>query len=141
MKRILLLAFFSSVVSLGTLIAQDFTYQPKNPAFGGNVLNYNWMLSSANAQNTIEAPEQDDPFSSRFNRDPLTDFQENLNRQILNQLSRNLVSNQFGEEGLEEGSYQIGNFQIDVTEELDGISVQILDSGTGDQTSVFIPFY
>ena len=139
MKRHLLLLSLLCLPA-AWLLGQDFIYQPQNPAFGGNVLNYSWMLSSANAQNDIEAPA-DDALTSRFSRDPLTDFQESLNRQILSQLSRQLVSNQFGESGLEEGSYLIGNFQIDVTEQADGISVLILDTGTGNQTSVFVPFY
>ena len=34
--------------------AQDFVYKPVNPAFGGDTFNYNWLLSSANAQNQYE---------------------------------------------------------------------------------------
>ncbi|HSI90523.1 MAG TPA: curli assembly protein CsgF, partial [Adhaeribacter sp.] len=69
------------------------------------------------------------------------DFQESLNRQILSQLSRQLVANQFGAGGtLEAGEYLIGNFQISITDVTDGISIVILDTGTGNQTTVVIPF-
>ena len=38
--------------------AQDFVYTPKNPAFGGNTFNYQWLLSSAQAQDTYKSPDQ-----------------------------------------------------------------------------------
>jgi len=31
--------------------AQQMVYKPMNPAFGGDGYNYQWLLSSANAQN------------------------------------------------------------------------------------------
>ncbi|MGI9545224.1 MAG: curli production assembly/transport component CsgF, partial [Cyclobacteriaceae bacterium] len=114
---------------------QDFIYQPTNPAFGGNTFNYQWMLSSAQAQNDFEDPE-------RLNaRDPLQDFEQTLNRQILNQLSRQLVTSQFGEEGLEEGTFILGDYQIDVTSTGEGINIFLLDSGTGNTTTITVPFF
>ena len=42
--------------------AQDFVYEPKNPAFGGgNTFNYSWLLSAATAQNTTALPEPPAP--------------------------------------------------------------------------------
>jgi len=117
------------------LEAQDFKYQFKNPAFGGDTFNYQWLLNSAQAQNTItdeETGQQDNP---------LDDFQESLNRQILAQLSRQIVVNQFGEDGLEEGQYQVGNFFIDVIPTAEGVKISIIDTATGDETSVVVPFY
>jgi len=92
--------------------AQDLVYKPVNPAFGGETFNYQWMLSSAQVQNLIEEPEEE---SFSFNRNSsLEDFAENLNRQLLSQISRQLATSQFGEGNLEEGSYTVGNFQIEV---------------------------
>lgn len=117
--------------------AQDLVYEPKNPAFGGgNTFNYSWLLSSAQAQNTIE----DKSTSSSLQRDPLKDFEQSLNQQILAQLSRQLVSSQLGEGGIKEGTYNIGSYQLNVTPTGTGISVQITDSGTGNQTTITIPF-
>ncbi len=121
------------------LFAQDFVYKPKNPAFGGEVFNYQWLLNSANSQNTIEEDEDEDRFD-RFSRNPIDDFADNLNRQILNQISRELVGDQFGEGGLSEGNYVIGDFQIDVTPTVEGLSISILDTSTGDQTLVVVPY-
>ena len=36
--------------------SQQFSYEPKNPAFGGDTFNYQWMLSSATSQNSLTAP-------------------------------------------------------------------------------------
>ncbi|WP_400190313.1 curli production assembly/transport component CsgF [Hymenobacter sp. B81] len=119
-------------------VAQDLVYEPKNPAFGGgNTFNYSWLLSSAQSQNKIE----DKAATSVFDRDPLKEFEQSLNQQILGQLSRQLITSQFGESGIKEGTYNIGSYQINVTPGDRGISVQITDSGTGNQTTVVIPFF
>ncbi|RME93995.1 MAG: curli production assembly/transport component CsgF [Bacteroidetes bacterium] len=115
---------------------QDFIYTPVNPAFGGNVLN-GWMLNSANTQNKIQNPDND---SNRRN-DPVEQFTESLNRQILNQISRQLINDQFGQEGLTEGTYQFGDFQVEVTPGIDGLVILITDFATGGQTSVTVPFF
>lgn len=119
--------------------SQDFVYTPRNPAFGGSYVNYTWMLSSAQAQNDIEAPK-DDSYGSK-DTDPLSDFQDNLNRQILNQLSYQLVRDQFGENGMEEGQYTMGDYEINVLETAEGISVTIYDVSTGAQTEVIVPVF
>lgn len=119
------------------LMAQDFVYEPKNSAFGGNYLNYSWMLNSANAQNTFEDPSQ----TSGFQRDPLQDFQENLNRQILNQLSRRIIQSQFGEEGLQDGNYTLGSYEIEIGSDGGGVNIRIYDSSTGNSTSVIVPYF
>jgi len=94
------------------LFAQDMVYKPKNPAFGGETFNYNWLLSSAQAQNLIEDPDLllNDQSST------LDDFAETLNRQLLNQLSRQLVTSQFGEQGLEAPSIGIESVQPSCTQ-------------------------
>lgn len=118
--------------------AQDFVYTPINPAFGGNFYNYSWLLSSAQAQNTIT--EEQDAFS-RFDRDPLEDFEASLNQQILSQLSRRLIEKQFGEQDLAEGEYVIGSYQISIDNTGTGINVTIIDSSTGNQTTITIPYF
>ena len=121
------------------VLGQDFVYQPQNPAFGGSYLNYSWLLSSAQAQNGFTEEQED--FSSRFERDPLEDFQQTLNRQILSQITRQVTQDQFGEGGLQEGQYQIGNYQIDVAPGADDIQITILDTTTGSQTTVSVPYF
>lgn len=130
---ILCLAFFAHQAQ-----AQDFVYTPKNPAFGGNYLNYSWMLNSAQAQNTLKDPEA----STRgFSSDPMSNFQENLNRQILNQLSQQIIRQQFGEQGLQPGEYQLGSYNVNVSEGSNGIQISIYDTSTGGTTTVVVPYY
>ena len=117
--------------------SQDFVYTPINPAFGGNFYNYSWLLSSAQAQNTLTETEDNDYFDT----DPLEDFEESLNRQILSQLSRQLIYEQFGEEGLTEGHYELGSYQIDVLPGDLGIEIQILDVSTGSATTITVPYF
>jgi len=137
-KNILRILFSLIVfISTGNSFAQQLVYTPINPSFGGSPLNGNWMLSQAQAQNGFTAEESID---SRFLRDPLADFKESLNRQILSELSRNLISSMFGESGLEEGRYTIGDYIIDITPGSEGISIIIFDLVTGDETTIIIPY-
>lgn len=123
----------------GKTYAQDFTYQPKNPAFGGNPYNYSWLMSSAQAQNKIK--ETASSSSSIYKTDPLKDFTESLNRQILSQLSRQIVARQFGEDALKAGTYVLGDYQIEVGDQANGLNIKILDNKTGSQTTVSVPYF
>lgn len=139
MKKLLLsLGILSLAVFANQAQAQDFVYQPTNPAFGGNYLNYSWMLSSAQAQNKLKDP---DASTSGFSNDPMDNFQENLNRQILNQLSQQIIRQQFGEQGLQEGEYQLGSYNVNVTDAGNGVQITIYDSSTGGTTTVVVPYY
>ncbi|MBB6612492.1 curli assembly protein CsgF [Pontibacter sp. Tf4] len=117
--------------------AQDFVYQARNPAFGGDTFNYQWLQSSAQSQDKLKDPDA----TTMLERNALQDFKDNLNRQILNQLSRQFVVSQFGEDSLQPGSYTIGDYQIEVTEGGSGINIQITDTMTGDRTTVTVPYY
>lgn len=117
--------------------AQDFVYEPKNPAFGGgNTFNYSWMLSSAQAQTTITDPAAKQAGAAQ---DPLAQFASNLNQQVLSQLSSRLIASQFGQGAIRPGSYIVGNYQIQITPGPGGISVQVTDTSTGNQTTITIP--
>jgi curli production assembly/transport component CsgF len=119
------------------LTAQELVWRPTNPAFGGDTFNYQWMLSSAQAQNTFTERTDVD----RFFRDPLADFQSSLQRQILNQLSRQILAQMYGEMGLEEGRYEFGEFIIEVRPGADGLEIYIFDASTGGETSIIVPYF
>lgn len=136
MKTTQLIIFFLACCLSSSLYGQDLVYKPTNPAFGGDTFNYQWLLSSAQAQDLTEDLRED----NLSQRNQLEDFASSLNRSILSQLSRQLVSTQFGTNSeLEDGSYQIGSFQIDVSNTLDGIVISIFDSALGERTEVIIP--
>ena len=136
LKFTLVIVFFFVA---GKSYSQDFTYTPKNPAFGGNPYNYSWLMSSAQAQNDIK--ETTSSAYSPYSTDPLKDFSESLNRQILSQLSRQIVAKQFGEDALSAGTYVLGDYQIEVGDQADGLNITILDNKTGSQTTVAVPYF
>lgn len=139
MKKLacILIGLISLFLLVQKASAQDFVYEPKNPSFGGNTFNYQWMLSSASAQNKLE--DENDQFKELLNNDPLKSFQERLNQQILNELSRRLIAQQFGESGLKEGKFAIGDYEIDISSASDGVNVIVQDILTGNQTTITIP--
>lgn len=119
-----------------TAKAQDFTYEPKNPAFGGgNPFNYSWLQASATAQNDIVDPAP----PARAQTDPLAQFAANLNQQVLAQLSSRLVTSQFGEGAIRPGTYDVGGYRVQVTQGTNGVVIVVTDTGTGNQTTVTIP--
>jgi len=136
--------FFGSLLAISEAKAQDFVYEPKNPSFGGQTFNYQWMLSSAEAQNKFKDPEEKNQFGLdglNLGQDPVKDFASSLNRLILNNLASRIVSAQFGQQGVQPGQYILGNFQIDVTDSGDGISIVIVDMTNGNQTTVSVPTF
>ncbi|CAM3604848.1 curli production assembly/transport component CsgF [Flavobacterium gelidilacus] len=126
---LLLTVFFSFSMS-----AQDLVYKPKNPAFGGDTFNYQWLLSSAESQNKLK----DDGIETD-KKTELEKFIDNLNSQLLNQVSRSLFAEQFGNDGISEGTYTFGSLSIDVYPSDGGLTISILDTTTGEQTQVIIP--
>ena len=118
------------------MFSQQLVYKPKNPNFGGDTFNYNWLLSSAEAQNTFKDPDED----SREEESDLKKFTENLNSQLLNQVSRSLFTQQFGADGnLEPGTYTFGSLSVEIFPSSEGLVITILDTDTGEQTQVIIP--
>jgi len=141
MKKVLLFAFVLSLIGVSDLFAQRLVYTPQNPAFGGDTSNYQWLLSSAQAQDTFEDPATRDNDRFGFGQDPLNDFSESLNRQILSRLSREVIDRQFGEESLESGTYNLGDYQIDISNSGSGLVVTIVDNVTGATSVIEVPFF
>ncbi|MDO7847892.1 curli assembly protein CsgF [Hymenobacter sp. M29] len=132
-----LVGLLALLLSGHRVCAQDFVYEPKNPAFGGgNTFNYSWLLSSAQAQSTIVDPATK---TAAATQDPLANFAANLNQQVLAQLSSRLIANQFGQGAIKPGNYTVGTYQIQITPGATGIGVQVTDTSTGNQTTITIP--
>ncbi len=118
--------------------AQQLVYKPINPVFGGDTFNYQWLLSSANAQN----PFDDD---QKGFKDILGDinsmdsFNDSLNRQLLSQLTGKLVDDKFGDGNIKPGKYMFGTLYLDVSEATQGLVINILDTSTGEQSQIIIP--
>jgi len=134
MKKSIVFFLFFLVSSFWGIHAQEFVYKPINPAFGGEVFNYQWLLSSAEAQNFYEEVEEDDELTE------LQEFNQNLNRQLLNRVNQALLNSQVNvEDGLQPGVYNFGSLNVQVYESTGGLVVDVLDINTGEQTQVIIP--
>ena len=132
LKIILILILFLTPLFF---TAQEMVYKPVNPAFGGDTFNYQWLLSSANAQNTFEE-KSDFTFGDQSELDSFT---ESLNRQLLNKLTSDLFQEQFGDGDLQPGTYMFGSLVLEISQTLNGLLINILDTETGDQTQIIIP--
>lgn len=117
------------------LSSQEMVYKPINPAFGGDTFNYQWLLSSATAQNIHE---EDSGFSFD-EQSELESFSESLNRQLLNKISSDLFREQFGDGDIQPGTYMFGSLVLEISPSTDGLLINILDTQTGDQTQIIIP--
>lgn len=117
--------------------SQQLVYKPINPAFGGDTFNYQWLLSSANAQNQFD--QKNDYGGLLDNLNSLDSFGQSLNRQVLSELSRKLFQDQFGEGDIKPGNYLFGSMYVQITTTAQGLLINILDTATGDQSEVIIP--
>lgn len=125
------------VGTVGEARGQQLVYEPRNPAFGGNPINYQWMLSSADAQNDYK--EED---GGRQGLDPFQDFEKNLQQQILNQLTREIVNSRFSDLDLTQaGQYDLGDFRVEVVPSSDGVNINVFNTSTGDEATILIPRY
>ncbi|MDM1398118.1 curli assembly protein CsgF [Myroides odoratimimus] len=133
MKNILyiILLLFTSICS-----AQQLTYKPMNPFFGGDVFNYQMMLASASAQNSFKDPAA----NKQKTNSGLDQFSERLNSQLLSQLSRKIFNDQFGDE-LKEGTFSLGNLSVEIYDSAEGMVINILNTQTGEQTQIVMPTY
>lgn len=137
MKKLLLITI--AFVALGTTqsFGQKFVYRPVNPNFGGDTFNFQFLLQSAQVQNSFTAPTQNNQQNPQSDLDQFT---QNLNNQLLSQISRSAFANQFGVNGeLEEGTFNFGSLVVEIFPSVNGLVVDILDTATGDQTQIIIP--
>ncbi len=137
-KKVLLLFTLMLFLFVSTSTADQLVWVPINPSFGGSSFNASWLMQQAEAQNKLG----DTGYSGySYERDPLKDFSESLNRQILSRLSSRLIQSAFGESELEPGHYEIGDYIIDIGSTDQGIKIIIQDPNTGSETKMEIPFY
>ena len=139
MRRVVI--FFILFLACGSAsAAQDLVFSFTNPSFlSGNSFNASWMLAEAQAQNSFTASRSD--YFDSYEDDPLKEFANSVNRQVLNQLSRQLYSSMFEENGLKEGTYEIGDYSISIIEEANGIVIEITEILNGNETRVVVPYF
>lgn len=134
MKHKLFVLFFFMTTSI--VVAQQFSYKPLNPSFGGDTFNYNWLLSSATVQNGFE-----EPTTARTQQSALDRFGASLNQQVLNQISRSLLAQQLQSVGdfSQEGTFTFGTLNVEIFDSEEGLVINILDTSNGEETQVIVP--
>ena len=83
-------------------IAQDITYQPVDPSFGGNPFNSAHLLGIANAQNDYKDP------NATTNSSQADIFARQLQSRLLSALSSQIVDAIFGDDPQESGTISFG---------------------------------
>jgi len=138
MKRKWMGALFAAglLFSAQGAFADEMVYQPVNPNFGGNPLNGSFLLNQALAQNDHKEPESAIP-SSLSNS-----LEAQLERALVNRLSRDLIDNAFGDldEPLDNFTVTIGSSQFTVnTDDPAFTLVTIINLDSGDSSIISIP--
>ncbi|MFC3339222.1 curli assembly protein CsgF [Paracandidimonas soli] len=133
-SAVLTLCLCAGTTSAG---ATELVYYPLNPSFGGSPLNGPVLLNSAIATNKHKAPDIDSDRLGIEQRTPLQNFQESLERSILNRLSSAAASKLFDAQGnFVPGTLQTENFIITIADMGGGIfSVTTEDKSTGNVTT------
>lgn len=130
-----LLAIIFTTLGAAPAWGQDLTYEPRNPSFGGRSVNGSYFLNLAREQNPFESEG-----GGQFEQDPLQNFEQRLQRQVLNQISQRLIEQRFGNIDLsEEGSFSFDRFTVDVTPGPGGVNIRVFNKQTGESTTVEIP--
>lgn len=115
-------------ITISSAQATELVYTPINPSFGGSPLNGSYLLNKANAQNDHEADSSDKDFVTRF--------KESLERNILNEITRKVAKGD-----VTDGTYDTGDFRIEVATVGDGVMLTITNLTTGEVTVIEMPVY
>jgi curli production assembly/transport component CsgF len=112
--------------------ASELVYVPINPSFGGNPMNANGLLSTAQLTNKHKDPDQ-----AAAKKTGLQQFADLLERSILGQLSAAATSGVLGAGGkLQPGIVETGNFRIEIVDAGGGLLiVTTTDKLTGASSS------
>lgn len=135
MKKLLTLCLLAMLLPLAPASAQQMVFRFNNPAFGGNGLSYQSILTAAQLQNDFD----DD--AAIEEEDLLGDFESSLQRQLLSELSRALVANIGPIDVDQERTIDLGDFTVDVIPGLDGARLRVFNLLTGDETTVLVPTF
>lgn len=126
----------AGLMGSASLSATELVYYPLNPSFGGSPLNGPVLLNSALATSKHKDPDIEER-QGLEQRTPLQNFQESLERSILNRLSSAAASRLFDAQGnFVPGTLQTENFIITIADMGGGIfAVTTEDKATGGTTT------
>lgn len=114
-------------------VAQDMSYTPNSPTFGGNPFNSSHLLGVASAQNKYKeattATSQAELFSKQ------------LQSRLLSALASQVTDAIFGDNPQENGTITFGGQTITFVRSLDWVKLTISDAETGAVTDIEIPTF
>ncbi len=125
----------SAALMVTPAVAQDITYQPIDPSFGGNPFNSAHLLGIANAQNDYKDP------AATTNSSQADIFARQLQSRLLSALSSQIVNAIFGENPQESGTISFGGQTITFLRSLTEVTLTITDDDTGEVTTIVIPTF
>lgn len=125
----------SALLAVSPAFAQDLTYEPINPSFGGNPFNSSHLLGIANAQNDYR-----DPRSTSTNSQADV-FARQLQSRLLSALSSQIVDAIFGDNPQERGTIRFGGQTIQFVRGLTEVTLTITNDETGEVTEIVIPTF
>lgn len=123
----------------GQALASELIYYPRNPSFGGNPAYGHVLLNSALATKTHTDPGLDS-FMGLEEKTPLEQFNETLERQVVNRLTTAATSKIIGPNGnLIPGNLETDNFIINIADMGNGmLNVTTTDKLTGATTAFMV---
>lgn len=136
-RTLLLVTAITAIITAAPADAQDLTYEPINPTFGGNPFNSSHLLGIANAQNDFR-----DPRSTSSSSNSQADiFARQLQSRLLSALSSQIVDAIFGENPQESGTIAFGGQTITFVRSLEDVTLNITNDETGEVTTIVIPTF
>jgi len=124
------------MVSSGPAFAQDLTYEPVSPTFGGNPFNSAHILGVAGAQNDYK-----DPKAVAASNSQADIFARQLQSRLLSALSSQIVSAIFGDNPQERGTIRFGGQTISFVRGLEEVTLTITNDETGEVTTIVVPTF
>lgn len=125
----------SVIFAAAPAVAQDITYQPIDPSFGGNPFNSAHLLGIAGAQNDYKDP------NARRSSSHADIFARQLQSRLLSALSSQIVDAIFGENPQERGTISFGGQTIDFVRSLTEVTLTITNDETGEVSTIVVPTF
>jgi curli production assembly/transport component CsgF len=122
-------------LSAAPALAQDNSYQPVDPTFGGNPFNSSHLLGIANAQNKYKDP------SAKKTTSQADIFAQQLQSRLLSALSSQIVDAIFGDNPQQHGTISFGGQTITFDRGLENVTLNITDDATGEVTTIVVPTF
>lgn len=116
-------------------LAQDITYQPVDPTFGGNPFNSSHLLGIANAQNKYKDP------SAKTSQSQADIFAQQLQSRLLSALSSQIVDAIFGANPQQHGTISFGGQTIVFDRGLEDVTLTITNDDSGEVTTIVVPTF